>query len=291
MLFAVAYLVVQLWVLAMQGHTAWPHPAHRASWVRYASAAVVAPILLVVGASADGSARTAWWVGAVVVNIASSILAGMRRRDEVTEWRINPTHFSERHSLFVIICLGETLVAIGATATRLSADAGIEGAMVVSIVCCVAVAALMWWVYFNWIPRVGEHALAERTGGERARMARDLFTLIHFPIVFGIVLFAVVAKHVIEHPTDPLEVADRWLLATSMALFIGGLLLTQFRIVRALAPERVVAIAVVALIASGLTFLSGSVVMVLVALTLAAMHAITWRNFRDSEFGARVFAS
>jgi low temperature requirement protein LtrA len=156
------------------------------------------------------------------------------------------------------------------------------------VVCCVAVAAVMWWVYFNWIPRVGEHALASTTGGARARLARDIFTYFHFPLVLGVVFFAVTAKHVVEHPTDPLDVADRWLLAGSTLLFVGALLLTQFRVGRWLAPERLVAIAVVAGIAFGLNMLSGTVVMVLVAVTLAVMQSITWRRFRSSELGAQI---
>ena len=35
---------------------------------------------------------------------------------------INPVHFAERHTLFVIISLGEALVAIGATASDIGLD-------------------------------------------------------------------------------------------------------------------------------------------------------------------------
>jgi low temperature requirement protein LtrA len=286
--FAFAYLGVQLWVIAMQGRTAWGDPVHRVSWIRYASTAVVAPIMVVIGAVFDGGARTAWWAAAATVSGLSGLMAGSKRRDQVTEWRINPTHFAERHSLFVIISLGEALVAIGTTATRIVGEQGIDGELALGVVCCVAVAAVMWWVYFNWIPRVGEHALASTTGGARARLARDIFTYFHFPLVLGVVFFAVTAKHVVEHPTDPLDVADRWLLAGSTLLFVGALLLTQFRVGRWLAPERLVAIAVVAGIAFGLNMLSGTVVMVLVAVTLAVMQSITWRRFRSSELGAQI---
>jgi low temperature requirement protein LtrA len=287
--FAFAYLGVQLWVIAMQGRTAWSDPNHRASWVRYASAAVVAPIMVLIGAAFDGGARTAWWTAAALVSAFSGLMAGSKRRDQVTEWRINPTHFAERHALFVIISLGEALVAIGTTATRIVDEQGFHGELALAVVCCVAVAAVMWWVYFNWIPRVGEHALASVTGGARARLARDIFTYFHFPLVLGVVFFAVSAKHVVEHPSDPLDIADRWLLAGSTLLFVGALLLTQFRVARWLAPERLVAIGVVAGIAFGLHMLSGTIVMVLVAVTLAVMQSITWRRFRSSDLAAQIF--
>ena len=37
---------------------------------------------------------------------------------------INPVHFAERHTLFVIISLGEALVAIGATASDVGLSSG-----------------------------------------------------------------------------------------------------------------------------------------------------------------------
>jgi low temperature requirement protein LtrA len=247
-------------------------------------------VLVLIGSAFDGSVRTAWWLAAALVSGFSGLMAGNKRRDDATEWRINPTHFAERHALFVIISLGESLVAIGTTATRVIGEEGVEPDVVAAVVACVAAVAVMWWVYFNWIPRVGEHAMAEVTGGERARLARDMFTYFHFPLVLGVVFFAVTAKHVVAHPSDALEVADRWLLAGWGLLFVGALLLTQYRVARWLAPERLVAIAVIAAVAFGLTMVSGTAVMIVVALTLGVMQSISWRRFRSSDLGSRLFA-
>lgn len=288
--FAGCYLTVQLLVIAMQGRTAWKDPAHRWSWLRYAPVAAAAPLVVCVGAALDGTARTAVWAAAMTISVISGLLAGTRRNDSRTEWRIDPTHFSERHGLFVIICLGESLVAVGASATALVGEQGLDGRLAFAVMCCVSFAALVWWVYFAFIPRVGEHQLAMRQGGERARLARDIYTFFHFPVVFGIILYAVVAKHVVAHPTDPIERADRWLLAGSMLSIIGGLLMTQFRIVRRLAPERVLMIAATALAAFTLTSVDGAIVIALLATGLALMQAITRRRFNGSVLGTQVMA-
>lgn len=288
--FAGCYLAVQVLVIAMQGRTAWKDPAHRWSWMRYAPVAAVSPLMVCAGAAVDGSARTAVWGASLVVSVASGLAAGTRRNDSRTEWHIDPTHFSERHGLFVIICLGESLVAVGASATALVGEQGLSGRLALAVVCCAAFAALVWWVYFAFIPRVGEHQLARRQGGERARLARDIYTFFHFPLVFGIIMYAVVAKHVVGHPTDPIERADRWLLAGSVLSILGGLLLTQFRIVRRLAPERVVMIAVTALAAFTLTSIDGALVIALIAAGLGVMQAITWRRFAGTEIGTQVLA-
>lgn len=286
--FAVLYLVVQLWVLGMQGRNAWRDLQHRSSWIRYASVVCIAPLILVVGSFAEGRARVVWWMVASGLEVLGGFAAGLRRFDATTEWHINPTHFAERHSLFVIISLGESLVAIGATATGGLDQQGLPARVGVAVVCCVVVAAVMWWVYFAFIPRVGETRLADLVAGERARLARDVYSFGHFPIVAGIVLFAVAAKHVVAHPEDGLALSDRWVLAGSALAFIGGLLCVQLRIVRRAAPERLAAIAVVAGVAFGATALDGPLVILVVALVYGVMQAITVRRFAGSELGSRV---
>jgi low temperature requirement protein LtrA len=288
--FSGCYLAVQLLVIAMQGRTAWKDPAHRWSWTRYAPLAAVAPLVVCAGAVVHGSARTTLWGAAMAISVISGLVAGTRRNDGRAEWRVDPTHFSERHGLFVIICLGESLVAVGASATALAGEKGLSGRLAFAVACCVAFAALVWWVYFAFIPRVGEHQLARRQGGERARLARDIYTYFHFPVVFGIIMYAVVAKHVVAHPGDPIDGPDRWFLAGSALSIIGGLLLTQFRIVRRLAPERVLMIAATALLAFTLTSVDGAIVIAVLAAGLAAMQAVTWRRFAGSELGGEVLA-
>ncbi len=60
-------------------------------------------------------------------------------------------------------------------------------------------ACVLWWVYFAFIPDVAEHRL--ESAAQRGRVARDLFTFGHFPIVAGILGYAVVAKHMVPDPT------------------------------------------------------------------------------------------
>ena len=77
---------------------------------------------------------------------------------------ISPVHFAERHTLFVIISLGEALVAIGATAS----DVGLSLTVFVGLVGGTAVACVVWWVYFAFIPDVAEHTLDKRRGPRNA---------------------------------------------------------------------------------------------------------------------------
>ncbi|MBI4932560.1 MAG: low temperature requirement protein A [Actinobacteria bacterium] len=267
--FAATYIGVLVVVLVIQASVSLGNAATRASWIRYASVASLAPVFVLVGAFFDGAARPLIWCGAVV-----AALIGAMRAGSTGEWHINPVHFAERHALFVIISLGEVLVSVGATAAAKNLSAIRVTAVVVSVV----VACVLWWIYFAFIPTVTEHSLRMATPRERGSLARDVFTFGHFPLVVGLILYALVAKHIVQFPAGKLKVDDRWMLAGSVVFFIGGLMANQWRVVRRVAPERFVAILVVC----GLCIVGGrarSIILVaLVAVVLAAMQIVTLRR-------------
>ena len=184
-----------------------------------------------------------------------------------------------RYASFAIIALGEVLVAAGASA----ADIGLDRRTVLAIIVAGAVACMLWWAYFAFIPEVGEYRLREATGPERGVLARDLYTFGHFPLVFGLVLYAVVVKHLAQHPNGHLSWDNRWLLGLSVTFFVGGLLLIQYRVVRRLAPERLIAIPVAAGLCALGNVLPALVVVAAVAVTYSVMTAITWHRYRANR--------
>ena len=269
--FAVAYLGVQLIVLSMQGSVAWGNPATRASFITYGSFAVLSPIIVLVGAFFHGDARVVIWIIGGLMNVIGAMRAAGG------DWAIDPVHFAERHSLFIIISLGEVLVAAGATATA----AGLTARTVTALVVSVAMACVLWWTYFADLPEVTEHHLREAKGAERGRFARDIFTFGHFPLAMGLIFYAVVAKHLIEHPTEHLDTHDRWTLALSIVAFIGGLMVIQWRAVRRVAPERVCTLVLGFAVALLGRWLPPLLVVGLMSVGLAAMQAITMRRLRN----------
>ena len=59
------------------------------------------------------------------------------------------------------------------------------------------VAAAIWWAYFDVVSLVAERVLRRAEGEERTRMARDAYTYLHFPMIAGVVLFALGMKKVL----------------------------------------------------------------------------------------------
>lgn len=281
--FAGAYLAVNLWALGIQGRKLWGEPATRAAWLRYLPLAALAPCVLFIGAFLDGDARVAVWAFVAIFNVGSALAAAGKGRQGTNAWTIDPTHFAERHALFVIISLGEALVAIGATASEsdLTPPVGLGLAITVSMAC------VFWWTYFAYVPQAVEHTLRVAGTYERGRVARDLFTFGHFPVVFGLVLYAVAAKHAVAHPAEHLATGDLAALAGAVAFFVGGLAGLQWQAVRRVAPERVAVILVVVAVCAGLgSTLSGIAVVAVVAVALAIQQTVTLRSFdRRSAVG------
>ena len=151
--------------------------------------------LLFVAAGLDGKPQVAVWA----IALASDLLGPYVGR--ARGWHLSPGHFVERHGLIVIIALGESIVALGAGATS-DLDAGV----IVAALLGFAVAACLWWAYFDVVAIVAERRLTETEGNAQLAMARDSYSYLHLPMVAGIILFAVGVKKTMGHVGDPLEI-------------------------------------------------------------------------------------
>jgi low temperature requirement protein LtrA len=229
--FAVAYLVVRtlhlvLYAIAGRGD----RDLFRAV-VRIVPTATVGPALLVVAGFLDGWGRLPLWGAALAVDYLGVLVGHMRG------WRISPAHFVERFGLIIIIALGESIVAIGVGAAGLQLDARVIAAAVVGI----AVAACLWWSYFDWVVYVAQARLAEATGARRAALARDVYSYLHLPMVAGIVLFAFGLKTALHNVSGSLGTIPALSLVGGVALYLLAHVALRLRIGGGLGRGRPVA--------------------------------------------------
>ncbi|HEX7186958.1 MAG TPA: low temperature requirement protein A [Actinomycetes bacterium] len=154
----------------------------------------VACCLLVAGGAAGPPWQSVLWALALVVDYGGVWLSGTEG------WRVNSAaHFAERHGLIVIVALGESIVAIGVGV----ADQAVTGPVVLAAMLGLGVSIAMWWVYFDVVALVAERVLARLEGEPRARLARDSYTYLHFPMLVGIVYLALGMKKVLTYVADP----------------------------------------------------------------------------------------
>jgi low temperature requirement protein LtrA len=211
-LFAVPYVFVRLLGLGLQVQVDLELPdADHAGVRRWVGLSLLGLVLVLVGAVADPALRPWIWALAIGADMVAAAIAGK------ATWDLNPAHISERHGLFVIIALGESLIVAGTEVAAEPRAIPLAGVAVAALV----VACLLWWTYFGWLKEALEHGLAASRREDLGRMARDAFSLAHYPLVYGIIAFAVAIEEIVVHPDEPASMAVIVALGVGVALFVG----------------------------------------------------------------------
>jgi low temperature requirement protein LtrA len=281
--FAIGYLAVRLLHLLIFWIAAGDDYGLRGQLIRFAPSVIGSTVLLLVASQLHGTAQTWTWVGVVVVDYAGTILAG------ASGWRLNSAaHFAERHGLILIIAIGESIIAIGAGVASLPISAPIVAASVLGL----ALAAAIWWAYFDVGALIAERALRRAEGEQRARLARDAYSYLHLPMVAGIVLLALGLKKVLAFAggeaghdwTDPLEIAPLVAMYGGVALYLLALVAFHYRVAHTVKWLRVGAALVVlglAPVALGLPALGSLAVVTAVAVAMIAIESVRFAEARE----------
>jgi low temperature requirement protein LtrA len=278
-LFGLAYFVVQLLQVLLYVLATGSEPEQRRAILRLAPGFVGGPALLIVAGLLDGYAQGALWALALVIGYGVAEVRG------VSGFRIHAGHFAERHGLVVIIALGESIVAAGVGVSGLALGAGVIVAVVVGI----ALAAALWWAYFDLVMLTAERRLSAAGGEERARLARDCYSYLHLPMVAGIIFVALGVKQTLSHVGDPLGTVPATALCGGVALYLLGHNGFRLRGIGSVSvPRLVVTMLCLALIPIAVTVPSLVTLTVLAGLLcgLAAFETTTSRAFRH-ELRAR----
>jgi low temperature requirement protein LtrA len=168
----------------------------------------------------------------------------------------------------VIIALGESIVAIGIGALSAQRTVASMSALVVGFIGTAA----LWWSYFAHLAEKGERYLQDAPPKERGRFARDAYSILHFPIILGIVLFSVAVENVVAHPLDVIPTFERIAMAAGLALVLLAIVAATYRAVRQIPYERILAaglLGFLALVVTGVDavwFMTATVVVVIAAL-------------------------
>ncbi|MGH3714203.1 MAG: low temperature requirement protein A [Micromonosporaceae bacterium] len=227
-----------------------------------------APLFLA-GGFLDGPWRVALWTVAAFTEIAGPRLLGKR----LAGLHFETAHLPERFGLFMIIVLGETIVATGSAAAA-GAGAGrapgpaVLGALALGFVLIVA----LWWTYFHFAASAVRHAL--RTANVQARIVRDVFTYAHLAYVIALIGVAVGLKKLLAHPLEHPHSVLELLLAPGAALYLLGFSYARWRMFGAPTVFRAAAAGLCLVLAAAAPLLPLVVTAALVAAILVALNAL-----------------
>ena len=178
---------------------------------------ITAALLLVAGFT-DGGVRWTLWIAAFVLHWTSPAITA------VGGFRIRAEHFVERHGLIVLIALGESVVAVGAGVQGRELTAGV----VVTSLLSLALAAAMWWLYFDGEDVRAERALNDASAARNPWLALFAFGYAFLPLLGGVIVVAAGVKQAVLAYDQPASAATAWFLATGVAVYVAALVLLRF---------------------------------------------------------------
>jgi low temperature requirement protein LtrA len=247
---------------------AWSDPLQRRAVRVFGLFSLGGLAAVLAGALAGGTAQYVLWGLAITLDLLAAGIGG-----QLEGWNLHPDHFAERHGLIVIIALGETLIvaASGLVAAPSTPAAILTGILAVAVTCG------LWWTYFRNARQVFEHHLAARQGSARSCLARDLFSVMHFPMLCGVIAMAVATEQALAHPDQPLAGDMRAALAGGAVLFVGGTAAATWR-ASGRAPLTRILLVAAAAIAVAVLGANPIVAMGMLVVLLVAIAAIEHRQ-------------
>ena len=269
-LFACSYWAARLiHVLAFVGHLV-PNA--------YTMSAFVTGPLFIAGAVAGGTAQEWIWGAAALLDLASPTLFRRRLRGI----HFDAPHLAERFSLFVLIALGESVVAVGVAAQ----DAHVDLPLGLTVGAAFALIAGLWWVYFHFAADAIRHALA--TASVQFDITRLVLSYAHLSFIGSIIAIAVGLHEAVAHPTEHLPGAAIALTCGGAAVFLATFGFTRWVMFRLLSTTRLAAAATVAAVGAVAPFIPAVATLFGLAVAIATLNVIEWMRNEQTGWRARL---
>ncbi|RKR90329.1 low temperature requirement protein LtrA [Micromonospora pisi] len=269
LIFVCTYVVIQVgrpaylfW--ALRGHPRQGATARILFW------SVLAAVLWLAGGFNEDEVRGGLWTAAVLLELLGPALRWPtpilgRPKDE--EWTLAEGHLAERYSQFLLIALGESVIATG---IEISVRPFTAAAMTV-FVAAFLTTLLFWRIFFYHAGLSLAPALA------RARSAIELsqsasYTLL--VMVAGIIIAGVGYRLVIDHPQTPLDPAWIAVIFGGPALFLAGRVRFEYQLFGSACPSLWIGLILMIVVAPGMGFLPPIVAPLVSTLLLAVVSVL-----------------
>jgi low temperature requirement protein LtrA len=212
-LFAITYGIVRLIHLGLYADAARGGSASSSAIAGFAGTACIGVALLLAGSVLHGDARIGLWTAAAAIDYGGPVISRRRLRGLQ---HVAVEHFAERYGLFIIICLGESVVGIGFGAEGRVLDTR----LIASAALALLITAELWWTYFAGFAATAQERLAAMS--EPVLTAVDGYSYLHLPLVAGIIVFAVGARDTVARTAGALGGPARLALCAGVALYLLG---------------------------------------------------------------------
>ena len=226
---------------------------------------VTGPLLVAGGLLHDEILRLIAWSVAALIDLSVPRVAASR----LARVPFQPGHLTERFGTFIIIALGETVVATAAGAEHL------DWLHMAALLAMCTVVCGLWWVYFSFGPDAIRSALEETEA--RIDLIRPVLSYGHLALIAGIVAIAAGIGRAVADPAEPLTTDVAILLFGGTALYLVTFAFTRWRLFHTIAVPRLSATVVVLALFLLATRVWALVSVVLLAVTLIVLNVVESR--------------
>jgi low temperature requirement protein LtrA len=218
--FAAALIAMQLGRSLFMLAAVRPHdPANYRNFLRITVWLAASSILWLAGALQPPTPRTALWLAALALDLASPAagfyVPGLGR-STTADWRIDAPHLAERCAGFLLLALGESITVTGGTFFALHWRPANEAAFAAAFTGIVA----LWWIYFDDAAQRTAENFAK--SADPGRIARAAYTYLHAVLIAGIIAVAAGDFLVLDRPANPAAVSAALMIIGGPALFLLG---------------------------------------------------------------------
>lgn len=219
LIFAASYAAMQVGRTAFVVWELGPGHPLSANYRRMLGWLMIAAVFWIAGGLAPHGWRIALWLLAVACEYLSPMfgfaLPGLGR-SRTSDWTIEGAHLVERCGLFVIVALGETLLASGALlaeAEHWTAD------VLLALVGTFAGTLALWWLYFGTSNKDATEVI---THAEDPGRIGAYLHYVHAILIAGVIGCAVGNDLVMAHPHAMLEWPQALLLVGGPMVYLLG---------------------------------------------------------------------
>jgi low temperature requirement protein LtrA len=236
---------------------------------------IASAVLWIVGGLVAPEHRLWFWLAALAVEYAAPALyfavPGLGRAT-TADWTVEGGHLAERVGLFVIICLGETLLITGATFAELAWTPPVIAAFASALLMTVA----MWWLYFSQ----KHDAASERIShsDDTGALARRAYTYAPILLIAGIIVAAVGDELVLAHPAGHIAPATALVMIGGPLLFLFGSAVAVYSVWGRWPWARLAGCAVLAALGLGLGMMTP--LLLTIATTAVLLAVAVWETLR-----------
>jgi low temperature requirement protein LtrA len=274
LLFAFAYWAARTVLLLTM-------PKHgRLHWHPYTVSVFGTGPLLVLGAALPPTPQLAVWALAAVIDLSTPTVLRSRLRG----MQFAPAHLAERFGLFLLIALGESVVAVGAPA---AAASSIDVDVLLAVAAAFGFTAGLWWVYFHFAADAMRYALS--VAQVQLDIARHVLSYGHLMFIAAVISVGVGMREVVGHPADQLSWSVVALLFGGCAWYLATFSYTRWEMFRKISWTRLAGAGAVLVALPAAPFLPGWVALAVLALIVAALNA--WEATRVRAAAAAAAAA